>query len=64
MFLSEDKNRKEKCSIVRSYYSAEHVTVRTLVADLAGHLPADLWRNVILEGASHLDAFSGYPCRT
>jgi hypothetical protein len=56
--------RGEKCSIARSYYSAEHVTVRTLVADLAGRLPAGLWRNAILGDTSHLDAFSGYCRRT
>ena len=55
---------KDKRSIVHSYYLAEHVAVRTPVADLAGRLPADLWRNEILGGASRLDAFSGYPVQT
>ena len=55
---------KKECSIAHSYHSAQHVAVRTPVADLAGHLPAGLWRNAILGGASRLDAFSGYPFRT
>ena len=59
-----ESEKKEKRSIVRSYYLAKHIAVRTPVADLAGHLPADLWRDAILGGASHLDAFSGYPFRT
>jgi len=34
------------------------------MTDLAGSLPAGLWGNAILGGASRLDAFSGYPFRT
>jgi len=34
------------------------------VTDLAGSLPAGLWRYTILGEASRLDAFSGYPVRT
>ena len=63
-YVTRKQLYKEKCSIVHSYHSAEHIAVRTPVADLAGNLPADLWRDAILEEASRLDAFSGYPCRT
>ena len=56
--------RKKECSIARSYHSAKRIAARTPVTDLAGSLPAGLWGNPILGGASRLDAFSGYPCRT
>ncbi len=54
----------EKRSIARSYHSAKRITARAPVTDLAGDLPAGLWGNTILGGASRLDAFSGYPGRT
>ena len=54
----------EKRSITHSYHSAEYITVRTPVTDLAADLAAGLWGNTILGGASRLDAFSGYPVRT
>ena len=60
-FLLRSKASK---TIARSHSSAEYLTVRTPGADLARHLRAGLWGELILGMASHLDAFSGYPNRT
>ena len=65
-----EKRGKRSCSlklnetIARSYHSAQCITARTPVTDQTGSLPAGLWGHVISGGASHLDAFSGYPVRT